>query len=56
MDTENLHWKSNIYAPIDDIFLLENPIDISEFNIEIDVSRQNSITSVLDEKFSFIKI
>lgn len=55
MDNENLHWKSNIYAPIDDIFLLENPIDISEFNIEIDVSRQSSITPVFGEKFCFIK-
>ena len=38
------HWKSSIYAPIDSIFLLEYPIDISEFNTKIMVSRQSSIT------------
>lgn len=54
-DNENLHWKSNIYAPIEKIFLLENLIDISEFNIEIEISRQSSITPVLGEKFDFIK-
>ena len=34
-DTEQQHWKSKIYAPIDNIFLLEKPIDISEFHTEI---------------------
>lgn len=55
MSNENLHWRSNIYAPIDDIFLLENPIDISEFSVELEVSRQSSITPVFGEKFTFIK-
>lgn len=55
MDNENLHWRSNIYAPIDDIFLLENLVDISEFSIELEVSRQSSITPVFGEKFDFIK-
>lgn len=54
-DNENLHWKSKIYASIDDIFLLDNPIDISEFNAEIMVSRQISITPVFGEKFELIK-
>ena len=53
MDNENLHWRSNIYAPIDDIFLLENLVDISEFSIELEVSRQSSITPVFGEKFDF---
>lgn len=44
-----------IYAPIDDIFLLENLIDISEFSAEIKVSRQSSITPVFGEKFDFLK-
>lgn len=55
MDNENLHWRSNIYAPIDDIFLLENLIDISEFSAEIEISKQSSITPVLGEEFGFIK-
>lgn len=49
------HWKSSIFAPIESIFLLENPIDISEFNDEIMVSRQSSITPVLGEQFDFLK-
>lgn len=55
MDSGNLHWKSKIYAPIDDIFLLENLIDISELKSEIEVSRQSSITPVFGEKFDFLK-
>ena len=43
------HWKSNIYAPIDSIFLLETPIDISEFNQKIIISRQSSITPLFGE-------
>lgn len=54
-DTEQQHWKSKIYAPIDSIFLLEKPIDISEFNTEIMVSRQSSITPVFGEQFAFLK-
>lgn len=49
------HWKSSIYAPINSIFLLENPIDISEFNSKIMVSRQSSITSVSGENFKHLK-
>lgn len=54
-DNESLHWKSKIYASIDDIFLLENLIDISEFNTEIEVSRQSSITPIFGNKFVFIQ-
>ena len=49
------HWKSNIYAPIDSIFLLETPIDISEFNQKIIISRQSSITPLFGEDFEFVK-
>ena len=49
------HWKSNIYAPIDSVFLLEKPIDISEFDAEVMVSRQSSITPVFGEQFEFLK-
>ena len=54
-DTDQQHWKSKIYAPIDDIFLLEKPIDISEFHTEIMVSRQSSITPVFGEQFTYLK-
>ncbi len=49
------HWKSSIYAPLDSIFLLETPIDISEFNQKITVSRQSSITPLFGDDFEFIK-
>ena len=44
------HWGSCIYADIDDVQMLTNPIDISEFNGFIHVSRQNAITPVFGEK------
>ncbi len=52
---QNLHWASNIYAPIDSIFLLEKPIDISEINSQIKISRQSSITPVFGDDFDFLK-
>ncbi len=54
-DYDTLHWKSRIYAPIDSIFLLQRPIDISEFNNEIKVSRQSSITPVFGSQFDYLK-
>ena len=54
-DTEQQHWKSKIYAPIDNIFLLEKPIDISEFNTEITISMQSSITPLFGEQFTYLK-
>ena len=52
---EDRHWKSNIYAAIDSIFVLEKPINISEFNEKIMVSRQGSITPVFGEAFDYLK-
>lgn len=54
-DEEKYHWNSRIFAPIDSIFLLEKPIDISEFSSEIKVSRQSAITSVSGDSFEFLK-
>lgn len=53
--SNDTHYKSTIFAPIDKIFLLENPIDISEFNSKILVSRQSSITSVSGDNFDYLK-
>ena len=52
---EERHWRSNIYAPIDSIFLLETPIDMSEFKQKITISGQSSITPLFGEDFEFIK-
>ncbi|MDD6276753.1 MAG: hypothetical protein PUB20_08045 [Clostridia bacterium] len=44
------HWGSKIYSEIK-VFVLETPIDISEFNDFIFVSRQSGITPVFGKEF-----
>ena len=54
--TENkMHWKSQIYAPISDIHILENPILYSDFKSIVEVSKQSSITGIFGEEFSQLK-
>ena len=50
-NNEYQHWSSHIYAEIDDIFILDNPVDISEFNDFIMVSRQSAITGVFGKEY-----
>ena len=52
---EYSHWKSKIYADIGDRWLLNTPIDISEFNSFILVSRQSSITPVFGAEYDSLK-
>ncbi len=52
---ETLHFSSRIFAPIDSIFTLERPIDISEFSDRIMISRQSSITPVFGDAFDYMK-
>ena len=54
-DLPTLHWKSRIYADIADVFILENPIDISEFRDFLLVSRGGTITPVFGEAFEQLK-
>ncbi len=49
------HWSGRIYAEIKDLYLLERPIDISEFNSFIFVSRQSSITHLASKEFEELK-
>ena len=49
------HWSGRIYADIKDLYLLETPIDISEFNSFILVSRQSSITPLPAKEFEELK-
>lgn len=49
------HWEGRVYAEIEDIYLLETPIDISEFNSFLLVSRQNAITPLPSKEFEKIK-
>lgn len=45
------HWKSRTYYAIDNIVKLHTPVDISEFNSFIQVSRGSAITPLYDEEF-----
>ena len=49
------HWSGRIYADVKDLYLLEKPIDISEFNSFILVSRQSSITPLPSKEFEELK-
>lgn len=55
MDSKLFHWGSKIYAKISDIVLLDKPIDISEFNSFILVSRQSGITPLPANEFQKLK-
>ena len=50
-----LHWKSRHYSNIDNIYILENPIDISEFRNYIYISRGSSITPLFDDEYDRLK-
>lgn len=54
-DEVELHWRGRIYAPVSDLIILENPIDISEFNNFIFISRQSAITGVFGKEFEQLK-
>lgn len=51
----DLHWRGRIYAPISDLIILDNPIDISEFNDFIFISRQSAITGVFGKEYEQLK-
>ena len=49
------HWGGRIYANVEDLVILDTPIDISEFNSFILVSRQSSITPLDAKEFERLK-
>ena len=51
-EEREIHWKGRIYASIDSIIELEKPIDLSEFNEFIELSRGGSFTPVFGESFN----
>ncbi len=55
-DINPYHWSSRIYADVKDLYLLEKPIDISEFNSFILISRQNAITPLPSSEFERLKL
>lgn len=52
---EIFHWSSRFYAPIDRLYVLEHPLDISEFSDFIFLSRQSAITPVIGSDFKRLK-
>lgn len=52
---EGQHWRGRIYAEIKGIHVLGNPIDISEFNEQILISRQSAITYLPNEQFDYLR-
>lgn len=54
-DEVHFHWSSRIYADIDSVIVLESPVDISEFNSFILVSRGSAVTPVFGEQFERLR-
>lgn len=54
-EDECLHWSGRVYANVGDLFLLDNPVDISEFNSFILVSRQSAITPLPATEYERLK-
>ena len=52
---ENYHWGSAIYAVVGNVHVLDNPVDISEFNDFVRVTRQGAITQVVGSEFERLK-
>ncbi len=50
-----LHWSGRIYAKVNDLVLLEKPIDIAEFNSFIMISRQSAITPLPSNEYQKLK-
>lgn len=51
----NDHWRNPIYAPMDQVTILKNPIPIDEFRSFLTIARQNTITPVLGNAFDELK-
>ena len=49
------HWSGRVYADIGDIKVLQNPVDISEFNTFIKISHQSAITPLPSKEFDYLR-
>lgn len=52
---DGLHWGSHIYADMGQITLLKEPVDISEFNAFLKISRMSGITPIFGDTFERMK-
>lgn len=53
--SQTYHWKSSIYALVNHVHPLANPVDISDFNSFIHVSRRGGITPIFGESFDQLR-
>ena len=50
------HWRSRVYAHIDKVRKLKNPIDIKDLKpLKIEISRESAITPLFDEEFRSLR-
>lgn len=54
-EANNYHWSGRVYANVKDLYILETPIDITDFNSFIMVSRQSAITPLPSKEFEKLK-
>lgn len=52
---DGLHWRSVYYAPINNISLIEPPINISEFRDFIKISRTGAVTKLDDKQDEMLR-
>ncbi len=50
-----VHWRSRNYSAIDNILILEHPLDISSFREYIYISRGSATTPLFDKEFSHLR-
>ena len=50
-----MHFRSRVFCLIGDLFLLDHPIDISEFNSFITISRQSGTTPIYSDRYDKLK-
>ncbi len=54
-NSELVHWNSRLYADMGEIWLLKEPIDISEFKRYVTVSNRGAITPVYGDEYNGLK-
>jgi hypothetical protein len=54
-DKQDSYFQSRVFCDIDSLFLLDEPIDLSEFNDFIKISMQGSVTPVFGRSYEKLK-
>ena len=54
-ENEAYHFRGRVFADVGDIVILDQPVDISEFNSFISVSRHSAITPLPAKEFNWLR-